>query len=162
MIKKILIIMMACFSGLVIQVSNVEASSLDNGSEDEAVSSVTEGQYEINVSNLNRVTPEQLFSKISSKDTFYVYFGYKECPYCRSFSPILKQSKLDSSINIQYFDIDQELKPELVNKLMSYFQNDLEMTGTPTIAYYKNGILSGKLSGADTTLQDIKSLSIMK
>lgn len=51
-------------------------------------------------------TPEQLLEKVNNKESFIVYFGFKECPWCRSILESLIVSAKDNNIDkIYYVDV---------------------------------------------------------
>lgn len=51
---------------------------------------------------------EEILNKIQNGDTFVVYFGFSDCPWCRSIVPTLIQVAKDAQINqVFYCDIKE-------------------------------------------------------
>ena len=51
-------------------------------------------------------TPEELLERVDKKETFIVYFGFKECPWCRSILEELINSAKDKNVDkIYYVDV---------------------------------------------------------
>ena len=51
-------------------------------------------------------TAEKIVDRIKEKETFLVYFGFKECPWCRSILEQLTKASIDLSIaKIYYVDV---------------------------------------------------------
>ena len=112
-------------------------------------------EYEKNVAAFSKVSPNELFSKIKNKDTFFVYFGYSDCPYCRELSPTLSKLPKETNVSILYFDLNQEFDSAQITDIINFLQNDIKMEGTPTIALYQGGILMDTATGGDLTAKDI-------
>jgi len=51
-------------------------------------------------------TPEELLERVNNKESFVVYFGFKECPWCRSIiEELIKASKDKNVDKIYYVDV---------------------------------------------------------
>ena len=50
-------------------------------------------------------TFEEVLSKIDSKETFALFLGFDNCPWCRDVKPILQEEAKNLNINIYYIDI---------------------------------------------------------
>ena len=63
----------------------------------------------LNISNDNPFiysTPEDILERVNNKETFIVYFGFKECPWCRSILEELIHSAQDKNVEkIYYVDV---------------------------------------------------------
>ena len=63
----------------------------------------------LNISNDNPFiyqTPEELLERVNNKETFIVYFGFSECPWCRSILEELIHAAKDKKVEkIYYVDI---------------------------------------------------------
>ena len=63
----------------------------------------------LNISNDNPFaysTPEEIVKKLDKEETFVVYFGFKECPWCRSILEELIHAAKDKKVDkIYYVDI---------------------------------------------------------
>lgn len=72
---------------------------------------------EVEISKNNKfveITPKELLEKIENKETFYVYFGSRLCPWCRSViekaDEISRKNKIDK---IYYIDVWDDLGNEI-------------------------------------------------
>lgn len=95
------------------------------------------------------ISPEEVIEKIENKETFYIYFGDKQCPWCRSsIEKNIEVAKRNNIEIIYYVDVwddehneilrdtyklDKKNKPvkekdgtEEYYKLLNYFDNVLE------------------------------------
>lgn len=96
----------------------------------------------IEISKDNRfveVTPEEIVKKIENKETFYVYFGSRLCPWCRSVLEVADQQSRDKEIDVIYYvDIwDDEGNEILRDKYILNDNNELELSVEGTEAYKK-------------------------
>ncbi|WP_171030784.1 conjugal transfer protein TraF [Pediococcus stilesii] len=155
MIKKLLVTLGVALGMVMFGATNMSTVEAQTTVPVEQETNITEEQYLSNVANLTPINGETLFEKLDSNEQFYLYVGYKECEYCRAFSPVLSKLSNDTSIPIYYFDLDQSFTPEMIEKVMDYLQNKLQMTGTPTVAYYNNGSLSKTFAGSNVTEQEL-------
>ncbi len=87
---------------------------------------------EVNISENNKfieITVSDLIKKIDNEETFYVYFGSRLCPWCRS--TIEKADKISRDNNIEkvyYIDIwDDEGNEILRDKYIVNDSNELEV-----------------------------------
>jgi thioredoxin-like negative regulator of GroEL len=76
------------------------------------------------------LTPRDLHSIISSKQTTLVMFYAKWCGFCRRFAPIFSSAQKNSSIPLAKIDIDQD-----ADGLWEAF--DIE--AVPTLIAFKDG-----------------------
>lgn len=94
----------------------------------------------ISISKNNKfveVTPEEILKKLENKETFYVYFGSRLCPWCRSViekaDEISRNKKIDK---IYYVDIwDDEGSEILRDKYTLNENNELELISEGTKTY---------------------------
>ncbi|WP_125584009.1 PedC/BrcD family bacteriocin maturation disulfide isomerase [Levilactobacillus cerevisiae] len=121
---------------------------------------VSEEQYEENISGVTQMTGQEFLSKASDNSAdFIVFFGFKECPYCREFSPTMKQYLAEGNhqvyyVNIDQFNFDTDAGTSLFNSVVS--TSGIQFT--PTIEHYKDGKIQQKLVGSDTTLEQLNEL----
>lgn len=85
------------------------------------------------------ITPEKLLEKMDNKESFYVYFGSKFCPWCRAVietaTMVAKKKKIDK---IYYIDIwDDETNEVLRDKYIINDNNELEQVIQGTKSYYE-------------------------
>ena len=57
-------------------------------------------------------TAEELSERIDNKETFVVYFGFAECPWCRSMIEQLIKSAADNDIETIYYVDVQDIRDE--------------------------------------------------
>ena len=53
-----------------------------------------------------RAQGKELLELIRSDQTYFMFIGYKSCPYCREFSNVLSIFKTQSSLPIYYVDLE--------------------------------------------------------
>lgn len=84
------------------------------------------------------ITAEEIVRKMDSKETFYVYFGSKSCPWCRSVIEKAIEVAKDKDISVIYYvDIwDNEGNEILRDKYILNEDNELEQSIKGTDAYY--------------------------
>ena len=97
---------------------------------------------EVNISEDNKfieITVNDLIKKIDNEETFYVYFGSRLCPWCRS--TIEKADKISRDNNIEkvyYIDIwDDEGNEILRDKYIVNDNNELEVVIEKSEEYAK-------------------------
>ena len=85
------------------------------------------------------ISPEELVKKIENEETFYVYFGSKLCPWCRSVLEMADKISRDKDIDIIYYvDIwDDEGNEILRDKYILNDNNELELSIEGTDSYKK-------------------------
>ena len=86
-----------------------------------------------------KITPKELVKKINNKETFYVYFGSKLCPWCRSViekaDEISRKNKIDK---VYYIDIwDNEGNEIFRDKYELNEENELKLVYKGTKEYKK-------------------------
>lgn len=97
---------------------------------------------EVSISKNNKfveITPEELVKKINNNETFYVYFGSKLCPWCRSV--IEKADEISRKNNIDkiyYIDIWDDNGNEIFrDKYVLDDDNQLKLVYEGTKSYKK-------------------------
>ena len=58
-------------------------------------------------------TAEEIAQKIDSQETFAVYFGFKDCPWCRSIVPTLIECAKDLQLSAVYYVDVKEIRDTL-------------------------------------------------
>lgn len=83
-------------------------------------------------------TAEEIVEKIENGETFYVYFGSKLCPWCRSVIEKVIEVANDKKIStIYYVDIWDEEGNEILRDQYTLLEDGLELTVEGTETYYK-------------------------
>lgn len=125
---------------------------------------VSERKYESNIRGVKDITPNQIMKKVSNKNNFILFVGYKECKYCRAFSIELKKFISLSKEKVYYLDLDKvrskNNRYKYNQKFVNFIQRDLELDGTPTIAALRKGKVDQNLnySGYGFKLKDLMKL----
>ena len=85
------------------------------------------------------ITPEEVVTMIENNETFYLYFGSKLCPWCRSVIEMADQISRDNEIEkIYYVDIwDDDGNEILRDKYSLGENNEPVMTFEGTTSYKK-------------------------
>lgn len=85
------------------------------------------------------IDEEELIKKIDNKESFYVYFGSKFCPWCRSVIEKAVQVANDNGVStIYYIDIWDDEKNEILrDKYEIDENNELKQTIKGTDSYYE-------------------------
>lgn len=79
------------------------------------------------------ITPTELINKIDNKDTFVVYFGFAECPWCRSVLPTLTEVASDLGLSTIYYIDVQNIRDTIeLNE-----SKEIVTTKEATTDYYK-------------------------
>lgn len=141
--------------------TTVHAASSPTPSET-TVTTVTEEQYLQNISGIEELSAQKLLNLTKSNDTYILFIGYKECPYCREFSKTLKEYKTQATHPIYYLNMDMQptgLTTAQQKEVNLFLRNQIHLTGTPTIAKVSNKVVGPKFVGAYTTLSDLEQLN---
>lgn len=85
------------------------------------------------------ITPEEVVEKIENKETFYVYFGDKMCPWCRSvIESFIETANKNKIKKVYYINIwDDEHNEILRDKYKINDKDKLEKINDGTESYYK-------------------------
>ncbi|WP_235426988.1 thioredoxin family protein [Cohnella kolymensis] len=83
------------------------------------------------------ILPEQLLEKLDNKESFFVYYFASDCPHCKRTTPQIKPIADDLGINMHQFNLLE---------FDEYF-GKMNIDGTPTLVYYKEGVESDRMSG---------------
>lgn len=85
------------------------------------------------------ITAEELVEKINNEETFYVYFGSKFCPWCRSvIEKAIEVSKEKEISKIYYIDIWDDKGNEILrDKYLINSDNELTQSIKGTDAYHE-------------------------
>ena len=58
------------------------------------------------------ITVDEILEKIKNKETFIVYFGYEDCPWCKCVVPILNEVSIEKEMPIYYLDFHKSINSE--------------------------------------------------
>lgn len=126
-------------------------SSNGNSTESDSSTSSTDTAFEeINYSNIQTITIDELEQKINNKDNFITIISSQTCYYCITFEPIANEVFKEKNKILYRLNITNMTQDE-TNRLREYYP----FTSTPTILAIKEGAVSTLLEG----LQDENSFS---
>ncbi|MGI6607363.1 MAG: hypothetical protein ACOX1F_00060 [Erysipelotrichaceae bacterium] len=58
------------------------------------------------------ITVDEVLEKIENGETFIVYFGYVECPWCNCVVPVLNEVSVENDMPIYYLDFHSSVNSE--------------------------------------------------
>lgn len=161
-IKRILLSLVIAtgFALLPAQVSHASTSESN-------VTQVTIPQYLNNISRVHKVNVKRFYNLIknTNKKPFYFFFGFKECPYCRKFSPVLKEfMQRKNTLPIYYVDVTTFGSKDRQNVKMSKAVNNfittkVKLKTTPTIVGIRKGHIIGSFRESSTKLSQLVKLN---
>lgn len=141
--KKILLGMVLVVIGILLVGCNKNTKALDfkkeyeslnglknkNGKEHRKVTIDDDNPYE-------KVSAKDIVEKINNKETFYVYFGDKLCPWCRSvIEKSIEVAKKNNVKKIYYVAIWNDLGEEILRDKYEIVDNELKKTIDGTKEY---------------------------
>ncbi|QCZ54445.1 bacteriocin transport accessory protein (plasmid) [Levilactobacillus brevis] len=127
---------------------------------------VTFKQYGNNIKRTHEVTPVKLTSLLKSKKTYYLFFGFRGCPYCRNFSKTLakfmKQSKTRPVyyVNIENFGSDLNPNSTMYKDLQNFIEKKVVLKTTPTIVAMKGNKMMRSFRDSRTSLKQLQNLNV--
>lgn len=135
--------------------SSEKVAPIDNG-----VDQVT---YEQNIQGTTSISLDQYLQKVANGDKFIVYIGFKECPHCRNFSPVLKEFTKTAKQPVYYLDYGptgsfSTSTQTSIQKFYTTFNQPFEFAGTPTLALFNKTKLVSMAVGDDTTINDLDQI----
>lgn len=124
-------------------IRNYNASS-SSGSGSGAETSNDEINTNYDVSAFEKVSAEQLFSKINESGYHVVYIGRSTCGYCTRFLPVLEEAQNNLEFKTLYLDITEVIDfsankiidQDTYDKLTTYNSN---FGATPMVLVFKDG-----------------------
>ncbi|CAM3172069.1 PedC/BrcD family bacteriocin maturation disulfide isomerase [Leuconostoc gasicomitatum] len=119
-------------------------------------------EYDQNISQTESINPAQLVSMVEGNKTFVLFVGFEKCPYCRGFSPVLKQFTDNSNVKIKYLDISKITAEQASNDFINVYSKILGIKIAPTILLIKHGKVIHSYVGSDTSLSQLNTLTKYK
>lgn len=123
------------------------------------------------------MTVKEMIDKIDNKDTFVVYFGFSECPYCNVAVPLLNDVAKDYDSIVYYIDTrsneewesnmdidDYDLVVEYLGEYLDYDDDGKKHLYTPHVFFFKDGEVvkehEGTIDGKtdEMSTQDVEEL----
>lgn len=98
---------------------------------------------------------DEIVKMIENKETFLVYFGFADCPWCRSVLPNLLDSSIDLGLDkIYYVDVKE------IRDIIEFKDGEMRTTKEGTDGYYKLlELLSDSLDDYTILDEDDKKIS---
>jgi predicted bacteriocin transport accessory protein len=129
----------------------------------QATNIITESDYEKNIEGVHQISLREYLDKVHNGKKFIVFIGFKECPHCRNFSPVMKQFLKNVNQQIYYLDYGptgtfKDASQEERNDFYNTFAKPYQFLGSPTVALFSNGKVVSMTAGDDTTLADLDHL----
>lgn len=84
--------------------------------------------------NMIEISLDDFKGKLANKESFVIYVGNDGCSACNSYMPTLESVIKEYNITIYHLD-----NSKLSSKEFAEFTTYLNISGTPTVAFIKNG-----------------------
>jgi len=120
---------------------------------------ITEVEYQNNIAKTEKVKTDNIDKIIKGipNKSYYLYIGRSTCPYCRKFSPVIKE--LSSKHKVFYLDVENFNFDKNTENLID---KTLNIETIPYITYYNNGKLTKSINDSSATIEDVLALSLEK
>lgn len=147
-------------SSLNLQPINADSNKASMRESKPVIPKITQDQYEQNINGVKNTNPSDIMNKISHKQSFILFVGFRECKYCRAFSPELHQFITKDHANVNYLNLDNLTSNQMTPNFTKFINKDLQLDGTPTIALIQNGNVNQDLnySGYGFNLSDLEAM----
>lgn len=99
---------------------------------------LTMTDYQKSVRKFDQVTVEQIDKKIEGKESFMLYIGSEECPYCVEFVRLLENRRKKNGFEMSYLD---EKKGDTAENLQSFRQR-YQVSFLPRVITVSKGEIS--------------------
>lgn len=128
-------------------------------SDEQNVTDVTEEQYLQNISGIEEVSGQKLLSLVQSNDsTYYLFLGFKECPYCREFSKVMNEFTGLANYPIYYVNVKKQysdISSDELSVVNQFLASKVGFTATPTVVKVVDGKIVMNYVGSETTLEQL-------
>ncbi|WP_299515963.1 conjugal transfer protein TraF [uncultured Rummeliibacillus sp.] len=153
-INSILLVIASISIGLAVSSVNSKAST--TSSSESEITSITIPQYKKNIKKVTNISETTFLKKLKSGKQFIVFFGFKECPYCRKFSYTLNKFLKQSRKKVFYVDLDKITKKDSLKTKKMLKASGLKYT--PTIEKINHQKITKTLIGSGIKLKQLNAL----
>lgn len=130
------------------------------------ITKVSIKEYKENIKHTKSITVKHFFELLKKHrgKSFYLFFGFKECPYCRKFSPTLKLFSMQRQVrpiyyvNVDTFGVNDRKNSKVYKYVQTFIGTKIRLKSTPTVVGIKNGYIIGQYNDSKTTLQQLNKL----
>jgi len=116
------------------------------------------GCNKLDTSKIIEISFDEFITKIENKESFAIYIGNDDCTHCISYMPTLIEVLNEHDITIYKIDNNK-----LSEKEYKIFEEHINISGTPTIAFIENGYEETSLNrivGESTKEETIQKFKI--
>ncbi|MGQ4224305.1 PedC/BrcD family bacteriocin maturation disulfide isomerase [Enterococcus mundtii] len=164
-VKAILsaLIGVSIFSAYLPQTVFAAESNVNINEEQQTITKVTTDEYLSNIQGINKSTGKELLELIRSDQTYFMFIGYKSCPYCREFSKVVSTFKTQNSLPIYYVDLETNYSTDLTadefKEFKIFFNEKFGTLYSPTFARIEHKNPIGGFIGGGITLEQLQSIN---
>lgn len=132
-------------------------------SEDNSIPQVPVNSYLDNIKGTKQINVKEYLNLVNNSDTkkdFIVYFGFKDCPYCRAESVYLKEFIKETRYPIYYINMEESLNDATEEDLQKMDESlkPYIFYGTPTFTFFRDNKIENMLIGYPLTVQDLENI----
>jgi len=127
------------------------------------ISEISEEEYLGNITGVKQINSTDYLNLVNEKNkhsNFIVFFGFKECKYCRAVSPILKEYISENKYPIFYMNMDESFQDTTQNdyKEINKSFGNFGFHGTPTFIYFKSNKIQNMIVGYPLTINQFETI----
>lgn len=113
-------------------------------------------KYEEYTSDFKSIDIPEINKMKEDKNQFFLFIGFKDCPFCREFMPNLHKAIVEEKTNIYYLDT-KNVPESRTNGTFDKFVEEIKLEYVPAM-YYFNGTEFIKLDvdSKTTSVDDVK------
>ncbi|WEV40246.1 thioredoxin fold domain-containing protein [Lactobacillus sp. ESL0681] len=161
--KKIISLILLCFITLIGCFTLEPTKEVSASRIEDFVQQISIIKYKWNIRRTKQITAQQYLSLVNNKEQnqdFIVYFGYKDCQYCRAESKYINRYMRKNNYPVYYINMEESLVDATQDDLQK-IDESLEpytFSGTPTFAFFRNNKIQNMLIGYPVTVHQLKQI----